>query len=114
MAKDVVKALILTTFNTAAATANLQLMNPGGLEEACTIIDITNNSNIDVYVSFDGINLHWVIQRVASLQLPSQANNQPQNRRQMFPKGMGVWIASITGAAGAGNIYLSGLYSDPT
>lgn len=113
MAQDRVRALVLSSFDTATASGTLQQMNTGGLDEACTFLHLVNNSSVDVLISFDGVNNHFFLQSSTQLSLPAQTNSQPTNYRQMFAKGMGVWVASNTGGAGTGSIYLSGLYALP-
>lgn len=114
MAKDAIKAIELTSFNSAGANATYQVINSNGLDEACTQIIIVNDSNIDILISLDGSTDHIFMPANVQFSLPVQSNNQPQNRRQMFPKGMKFYVESVSGAAGVGLIYLSGFYSDPS
>jgi hypothetical protein len=113
MAQNAVKFIPLATFNTATADGTLQLINSGGLPEACTMLYIVNDSNISVYISFDGVTNHFVVPDQVGVDFAAQTNSQPGNRVQMFRKGMTIWLASVSGAAGVGNVYVSGIYTEP-
>lgn len=96
-----------------AATLLLLLDSPfyaGGLPEACSDIYITNSSNVDVNLSFDGgITTHEIVRVGERLIFMSQINSRPNNYVCLFRKGSRI---TINGAPGIGNIYLSGSYQN--
>lgn len=110
MAKSIVKAIEMTMLAGTAFTATLQQMNPGGLPESCNYLLLVNDSTQDLYVSFDNLVYNFFLRSNSEIPLPSQANAIPNSKIALFPKGMGVWIASVSGAVGVGNVWLSGLY----
>lgn len=113
MAKDAVKAIQLTFYDVASAGATYDVINTNGLDEACTQIQLINDSNLDVLISLDGVTDNFYLAAGSQFSLPVQANSQPQGYRQMFPKGMKFYLESFTGAAGIGYVFLSGIYTDP-
>lgn len=60
-----------------------------------------------ITLSYNGVNDHEFVAANSSFDLPSQANAQPGSQIALFPKNT---IVYVKGAAGTGNIYLSGYY----
>lgn len=114
MARDVVKAITLQSFDTASADATFQPLDANGLTESCVWVQLFNNSDIDLLISLDGINYNFFLAIDSYITLPAQNNSQPNNQRLMFKKGQIFYVTSFTGAAGMGRVFLSGLYSDPS
>jgi len=107
MPGDRVKPLILRAINPATFTGSYQAINPLGCEGACNYIVINNYSNVAIYLSYDGVNDHGFILPDSSLIVSVQMNSQPSNQKNLFQKGMIVWVK---GAAGVGTVNLSGFY----
>lgn len=111
MAQDWVKAIPLTTFNSAALLAGYQVINVNGLPQQCFLVRIVNDSTTGVFISYDGstdndyIPSHTTADCV--LQVASQTNAQPNAQKALFAKGTQVFVR---GAAGVGLITLSGYY----
>lgn len=66
---------------------------------------IFNDSNVDVFVSRDGVNNHWVVPASTYL-VEDVRTNSATNHSGALPETQFY----INGAAGTGNIYLGGLY----
>lgn len=110
MVKNNIKAVALTSFNTAGAGAAYLAINAAGLDEACFNLKIHNASNIAITISYDGVNDHDYLPAGQTILFDFQTNSQPKNYVANFAKGTVVYVASVTGAAGAGLVYLSGYY----
>jgi len=78
------------------------------LEGSCFLIRITNDSNKDVILSFDGSNEHEVVLASGSLELNFQTNSSPSAQVSKLRKGTSVYAR---GVAGTGLIYLSGYFN---
>jgi hypothetical protein len=103
-------AIPLGVFDTANLTAAYQPIYPGGLPHAISLLRITNRSNVDVLLSFDGATDNDLIGVDSTYYLPAQQNSQPRNQVMQIPAGTLLSIKEAT-AAGTGNIYVSGYYN---
>ena len=109
MSKNFIQALALDSIDSATFTGALQAINPAGNTEACVILRIINDSDVDIEVSYDGITDHDYIRAGETLILDFQTNAQPNSKISKLKKGTVVWVASTTGA-GTGLVYLAGYY----
>jgi len=109
MSKNFIKAIPLTSIDSATFTGDYQAINADGLPNACTLIRFTNDTNVDVTISFDGVNPHDYIRTGDKLELNLQANSQPNGYASSLKQGAVVYVA---GAGGAGLLYLAGYYND--
>lgn len=107
--KNNVLAIPLSSFDSAGLTTSYQVLNTGGLDEACTIIRIVNDSSRSITLSYDGITDHEYVQTTKDLVLNFQTNSQPQAQSSLMRKGTVIWIKAAS--AGTGLIYLSGYYN---
>jgi len=105
--KNIVLAIPLTSFNSAALAAGYAPINAAGFPEPLFLVRLINNSNADVTISYDGVNDADFVPHGTQLQLNFQTNGQPNNFNALLAKGTVVYVK---GAAGAGLIYLAGYY----
>lgn len=106
--KNYVLAIPLTSIASSTVGGTYAAINPTGLPNACFELRITNNSNKDITISYDGINDHEYLPTAsAALQIYGQQGAQPSSFIANFAKGTVIWVK---GTAGTGNIYLSGFY----
>lgn len=103
-----IKAIELTSIDSASFTGSYQVINTDGLDEPCSLIRIINDSNRDITVSYDGTTDHDFVPTAETLQLPAQANAGPTSWSSMMPKGTRVYVK---GSAGTGFVYLAGYYA---
>lgn len=103
--KNRVIPIVMTSFDTAGLDGTYKVVNTSGLEEACYVLRIINDSDIDVIVSYDGVNANDYVQAGETLQVYSQVYERNHTN---FAKGTKVYV---TGAgAGTGLVYLSGYH----
>ncbi len=102
-----VKALELSSLASSSVTGSYQALNGTGLEEACFLLRLINDSNQDVTVSYDGTTDHEFVPSGQTFQFPIQTNSSPQNQQALMPKGTVVYVK---GTAGTGSVYLAGYY----
>ena len=101
-AKNAVLPIPMTSFNTTGLTTSFKVINTNGLDEACDILRITNDSNRDITISYDGTNNHDFLILGQVLQLPTPVGRSNfAKETKLYVKGSG---------AGTGSIYLSGYY----
>ena len=83
-------------------------LNPDGLDEACYVIRIINNSNIDVLVSIDGGYYSYeIVPTKSSVVLGDWTAQQlGWEKGKVFH----VRNAASAGGAGTGIVYISGYY----
>ena len=108
MAKDFIQAIPLTSIDSSTFTGNYKAINSTGLPNGCSLIRITNDSNRDVLVSYDGVLDHDYIVAGDKLELNLQANSLPTGCVAQLKQGTVVHVAA---AAGTGYVYLAGYYS---
>jgi len=104
---SMVKAVRLSGFNAAGLTGGYDVIDAAGFSEACFLIRITNNSNVDVGVSYDGVNTHDFIPNGDRIDINFQTNSQPSGKVALMAKGTKVYLV---GDPGVGFIWLAGYY----
>lgn len=97
------QAIPVTTVSAAALTTSFVIMNGGGTPQPCYELVISNGSDVDVVISFDGVTPHFYISAGYERPLRGILN------QSTWPKLLKVYIRAAT--AGTGTIALSGLYS---
>src|SRR5690606_11232860 len=107
MAQNSVKPLMLSSILSSAVTAMYAPLNGTGFSQSPFFLRIINASSAAITVSYDGVNDHEFIAANSVFELPCQANSQPGAYMALFPKNT---IVYLKGAAGTGNVYLSGYY----
>lgn len=106
--KNIIKAIPLTTFNSAAVAVGYQAINgPNGLDFPCIILRINNASNAAITISYDGLTDNEYLAANQVLQIEAQTNSLPNSNTCEFKKGT---IVYVKGVAGVGTIALSGYY----
>ena len=110
MAKDFVVAEVLTSFNTAGLAGAFQAVNTDGFYGPPFKIRIVNASDVDVLISYDGVNANDIVLADSDLILDFQDNSQLPNHRCLMPKGKIVYVAGA--GAGTGLIYVTGYYQE--
>lgn|SRR5574338_415207 len=92
----------------AAASFNGAFQTLGSpLTEACFLIRIVNDTDVDVSISYDGTTPHDYVRTNETATLSFQNNAQPNNYIANLPKGTQVYVR---GTAGNGNIYVVGYF----
>lgn len=107
MVKNVVRAITLTSINSATLTGSYQAINIDGLPFPCFYLRINNSSNTGVTISYNGVTDNDYVLATDKLDLKMQQNAQPPAGVANWPKGTTVYVK---GTAGVGIIYLSGYY----
>lgn len=107
MATNQIKAIPLSSVNSASVTGTYAAIDTAGLDFACFLVKIINGSGEDITVSYDGTIDHDYV--VANTMLEVQGNSsQPNSSVSTFPKGTRVYIK---GTASTGFIRLIGYYN---
>ena len=99
---NAVLAIPMTSYDVAGFDGSFKVINATGLDEACDILRITNDSDVDVTISYDGTNDHdfCLLGQVLQLEAPIGRSN--------WAKGTKVYVDG--NAQGTGDIYLAGYY----
>jgi len=105
--KNKVLAIPLTNVASSTLGASYLPINATGLANPCFLIRITNASNKDVTISYDGVNDHEYLVSATFMDINAQTNSQPNTNIANFATGTVVYVK---GTAGTGIIYLSGYY----
>lgn len=108
MAKNYLEAIELQSINSTTFTGAYQAINTDGLEHACSILRIVNDSTKDVTISYDGVTPHDYIRSGSDLTLNLQANASPNGYVSLVKKGTVVYVSAT---AGTGYVYLAGYYN---
>lgn len=96
----------LKSIDSASFTGSYQTLGIP-LENACRIIKLTNNSTVDVTVSWDGINDHEILPAGSFLLLDVSSNREMSNVCEIS---QGTQFL-VKGSAGTGSVYLSSYYA---
>jgi len=109
MAKDIIVPIEMQSIDvsTIGAGAFSEVGNP--LEGALSFIRITNDSNTDVIISYDGITDHEYVPGGERISTYFQANATGANE---VSKLSNRTIVFIRGTAGVGDVYVSGYYNE--
>ncbi len=110
MPKNRLQAIPLGVFDAAGLTYYFQPIYAGGLPYALALLRINNKSTVDIIISYDGTTDHEYIQTGDVFELSAQMNSQPKNSVMYVPAGS-LLSVKFVGAAGVGNIYVSGYYT---
>lgn len=107
MAKNIIKAVPLTSFSSSSITSSYQPIITGGLAAPCFLLRITNNTTEDFLISFDGINDADYIFKDTTSNIPTLYSNQPPSYIAVWPQGQQIYVK---GTAGTGTLYIAGYY----
>lgn len=110
--KNVVKALPITSFDSADILITYQPININGFGEAPFLVRINNDSNQDVAISFDGTTDNEYVVMNSDITFNFLSGMQPNAQVPCFPKGTVVYVRGLS--AGTGRIYLSAYYMPTT
>ena len=114
MAKNSIKAMERQSVDSAkfgGVGGYAELTPLGGLPSPCFYMRIINDCNRDIYVSYDeGTTNHDIVLQGESLVLSFQNQSQPNNYVCLFPRGFKVWVESVSGTAGTGDVYITAYY----
>lgn len=107
--KNKVLPIPLTSIDSATFTGAYQLLSgAAGITNPAIMLQLINNSNIGVTVSYDGVADHDFVRAASDRQLNFQSNASPQNFGASLAQGTKIYVKA---AAGAGLVFLSGFYS---
>jgi hypothetical protein len=106
MPSDIVKAIIMPSYNAASLDGTYKVLTTS-LEQACFLISFINNSDVPVTISYDGTNAHDYVRANSTRDLNFQTNSRPGNNKALLKKGSPVYIK---GTVGTGYIFLVGYY----
>lgn len=105
--KNVIKANELSIKDSATLTTAFVKFNTTGFEGPVAILRIVNDSNVPVYISYDGDSANDYIVEQTTLLLNFQSNSAPNNYVSLLRKNSHVWVY---GSAGTGLIYMAAYY----
>lgn len=97
-------SLNVNTFNGLAFFA----INAPGFDEAPFMISLTNNSDRDALIAWDGAQSNEFLMHGETKQFMFQTNSQPNNQNALVKKGTILYAFGTAG--GTGFIYLSAYY----
>ena len=110
MVKDRVRACAVTSLDVNTLAGAYAAINSDGLDGACFLLRIINDSNKNLEISYDGVTCHEFIDSDDQVQLDFQLNSLPNNRKALMEKGTVVYAKATAG--GIGYVYLVGYYLD--
>jgi hypothetical protein len=110
MPKNIIAAIPVDLFDSATLTANLQPMLTNPFAHPLIRLRIYNNSNVDVIISYNGIDDQEYIVSGELFELNAQMLAQPRNQMCQIPAGSTLYIKQAT-APGIGDIIVSGYYN---
>jgi hypothetical protein len=101
--------LIITSVDTAGIAADTwTAFDTAGFEVSPFMISINNDSNTDIFISWNGTDRHEFIATDRRLDVNFQTNASPPNFVSKPKLGQ---VLYVQGVAGVGLVYLSGYYN---
>ena len=107
MAQNSVKALELSIIDSVVIDTTYQSLNSAGFAHPIFFLRIINDSNEAVTISYDGVNDNDYIPANSVLEVPAQANAQPNARYALFNAYTQVYVK---GDSGTGVVVMTGYY----
>ena len=105
-----IKPLVLTTVDTSEISAITWIaFDDDGIEGACFFLRITNDSDTDVIITYNGADDHEFIAADSTIEVNFQTNSSPSGYVSKLKKGT---VISVSGSAGTGLVYLAGYYNE--
>jgi hypothetical protein len=105
-----VKAVSLSSFDTAGLTGGYDVINANGLAHSCFKLRITNASDADLGISYDGTSTSDYIPSDSVVTLDLQNNAGPTGYNCVMAKGTKIYVKGT--GPGTGSIYLAGYYQN--
>jgi len=110
MNSDVISSIELQSLDVSTiGLGALTPINVAGVEGALGFIRITNDSNTDVYISFDGAEDNMFIPAGKSRGTYLQLVSSPGNHKSKMAKGNVIYARGI---AGIGYVFVAGYYNE--
>ena len=110
MTRDYITPLELQTVDaTTIAIGTWTAFDAEGVEGVCFLITINNDSDADVFISYDGATRHEFVAAGDRLTINFQTNASILGEIAKLRKWTKLYVQGT--AAQAGNIYLSGYYN---
>ena len=110
MTKNFVTPIELQTVDgTAIAIDTWTAFDADGIEGNCFLISVNNDSDTDVFISYDGATRNEFVAAGERFNLNFQTNASPSGEVAKLKKWQKLWVQGT--AAQAGNIYLSGYFN---
>lgn len=111
MLRGIIQAIPVSVLGFADITDVLQEININGLPNSCFMLRITNSTDKDLVISFDGIHENDLLLSRTTSTLLGQTNAGPTNYVANWQKGLIIWVAGEAGnLPTSGDIVLSGYY----
>ena len=96
-------------FDATLLTNVYQLCDPG-LPQPSFLIRFVNTSNVNIFISYDGINDHDIVLAHDQFELSLQVNNQPRNLIALMAKTTPVYVKYELGVGKGGYLYVISYY----
>lgn len=103
------KCIPLTTFDASTLTSDYQSLNGDGFSSPIRLLKMINNSNVDFFISYDGLTDQDILPAGSAFVLDLQSNHETNSAY-----GMGTYsgrkgqIVYGKGTAGTGTLYIVG------
>jgi len=94
-----------TSFDATLLTNDFQLCDPG-IPEPVNILRIVNTSDVNVLISFDGIDPQDIIREYSDYELNFESNAEYPSDILLLPRYTKVWVAAEVNPGKAGDIYV--------
>lgn len=110
MTKNFVTPIELQSVDgTAIAADTWTAFDADGIEGNCFLISVNNDSDADVFISYNGVTRHEFVAAGERFNFDFQTNASPSGEVAKLRKWTKLYVQGT--AAQAGNIYLSGYYN---
>ena len=108
MPQNTIKAIPLTIFDSAGLGAAYESMNSPGFEHPVVYVTITNDSDQDIFISYDSVEDHDIVFHGGMLILFPQMLSLPNNKVAMFSRNQDIF--GRVEAPATGDVYIAAYY----
>jgi len=111
MTQNYIVPIPLGTIDVTTITAiTWTAFDTGAIPGACFMLRITNDSDSDIFISYDGVGYHEYIASGDRIEINFQTNSSPSGYVSKVKKGTILYVQGEVGQTG--NIYLAGYYNN--
>lgn len=107
--KNKVLANTFTYFDATLLAVTFRICEPG-LPHPIELLKIINTSDVDVFISYDGVYPNDIVMAHDQFDLYLQTNARSKSHVALMEKGMKVYVAWVTNPGKGGYIYVISYY----
>jgi len=110
--KDSIKHMEIWTFDHASLNGGFKIIDVDGFEGPLSSLRVTNDVDVNVMISFDGIYDHDFIQLHDRIEIMPPICSRSSNKKCLFRKGTKVYARLVDNQPKGGQLVVQGFYQE--